>query len=95
MEITNDLILKLENLAKLKLTDVERDRLKGELGKIIEMFSDISEVNTDEVLPLIHMTDTFNSLRQDETGKQLTLDEVAGNAPKLINKMFAVPKVIE
>ena len=95
MEITNELILKLENLAKLKLTDVERDRLKGELGKIIGMFSDISEVNTDNVLPLVHMTDTFNNWRQDEIGKQLTLDEVEGYAPKLINKMFAVPKVIE
>ena len=95
MEITNDLILKLENLAKLKLSAVERDKLKVELGKIIDMFGEISEVNTDDVLPLVHMTETYNNLRQDKIGNQLTLDDVKDNAPKIINNMFAVPKVIE
>lgn len=95
MEITNDLILKLENLAKLKLSDVERDKLKVELGKIIDMFGEISEVNTDDVLPLVHMTETYNNLRQDKIGNQLALDDVKDNAPKIINNMFAVPKVIE
>ena len=95
MEITNDLILKLENLAKLKLSAVERDKLKVELGKIIDMFGEISEVNTDDVLPLVHMTETYNNLRQDKIENQLTLDDVKDNAPKIINNMFAVPKVIE
>ena len=95
MEVTDDLILKLENLAKLKLSVEERQKLKGELGKIIDMFSEISEVNTDNVLPLIHMTDTYNNLRQDKVSNQLSFDEVKDNAPLIKEKMFAVPKVIE
>ena len=95
MEVTDDLILKLENLAKLRLTSTERQKLKEELSKMIGMFSQISEVDTDDVLPLIHMTETYHNLRPDIATNTLTMEEVSDRAPLIRNNLFGVPKVIE
>jgi aspartyl-tRNA(Asn)/glutamyl-tRNA(Gln) amidotransferase subunit C len=95
MKVDDALISKLEILAKLKLEDQERQELKGELSKILDMFSKISEVNTDGVEPLRHLNDHINVMRNDEFKTTLTMDEVSHNAPKILNNQFAVPKVIE
>ncbi len=95
MKVDNALILKLENLAKLKLSEQEKGKLLFELEKIIDMFSKIEEVDTSNVKPLIHMTDTYNQLRNDEVGLHLDIEEYSSNAPLMKEKMFAVPKVIE
>lgn len=95
MTVDNTLILKLENLAKLNLSEQEKSTLKGELEKIIEMFSQIEEVDTSNVLPLIHMTDTYNAVREDIVGEHLKTEDFAANAPMMQDNMFAVPKVID
>jgi aspartyl-tRNA(Asn)/glutamyl-tRNA(Gln) amidotransferase subunit C len=95
MKVDNALILKLENLAKLKLSEEEKHKLMFELEKIIEMFSLIEEVDTANVDPMIHMNDTYNQLRNDEIGEHLDIESFSSNAPLMIEKMFAVPKVIE
>ncbi len=95
MTVDNELISKLENLAKLRLSEEEKNKLKFELEKIIDMFSQIEEVNTDGVEPLIHMTDTYNQVREDIEGKHLDMKAFEKNAPLMKDNMFAVPKVIE
>jgi aspartyl-tRNA(Asn)/glutamyl-tRNA(Gln) amidotransferase subunit C len=95
MEINDDLVLKLENLAKLQLSTHERASIKEDLSKIVEMFSTISEVDTEGVEPLIHMTDAVNTLRKDLAQNSLTTDDVKVNAPLMKGRYFAVPKVID
>jgi aspartyl-tRNA(Asn)/glutamyl-tRNA(Gln) amidotransferase subunit C len=95
MTVDNTLILKLENLAKLNLSEQEKGKLIGELEKIIGMFSQIEEVDTSDVAPLIHMTDTYNVLREDTVGQHLNVEDFADNAPMMQDNMFAVPKVID
>lgn len=95
MKVDDALILKLENLAKLRLEEDEKASLKNDLEKIIDMFSLISEVDTEDVEPLRHINDDLNILREDKVQKTLTLEDVKENAPKIINNQFAVPKVIE
>lgn len=95
MHVDDQLISKLEKLAKLKLTDLEKETLKVDLDKILDMFSTIASVNTDNVEPLRHINAHFNVMRDDTVGKMLALEDVVGNAPKMDHNMFAVPKVIE
>jgi aspartyl-tRNA(Asn)/glutamyl-tRNA(Gln) amidotransferase subunit C len=95
MTVDNELILKLENLAKLKLSDEEKTKLKFELEKIIGMFSEIGEVDTTGIEPLIHMTEGVNHWRDDKVGNHLKIENFESNAPLMKDKMFAVPKVIE
>jgi aspartyl-tRNA(Asn)/glutamyl-tRNA(Gln) amidotransferase subunit C len=95
MYIDDQLILKLEGLAKLKLSTEEREKLKFELDKILDMFSKISEVDTEGVAPLVHITDTVHLLRDDTVGHHIKLEDVKQSAPLIKDGFFAVPKVIE
>jgi aspartyl-tRNA(Asn)/glutamyl-tRNA(Gln) amidotransferase subunit C len=95
MEIDDHLIHKLETLSKLKLSTSEKDKLKVDLENMVSMFGKIAEVDTDGVLPLRHMTDTINVMRDDIAQNQLSHEEALKNAPKAIGRYFAVPKVIE
>lgn len=94
MKVDNALILKLENLAKLRLSREEADQLKLELDKIIDMFSQIQEVNTEGIEPLIYLSNAVNNLREDNVKQNLEIEDVSQNAPHLINNLFVVPKVI-
>ena len=95
MEIDDHLIHKLETLSKLKLSVTEKDKLKSDLENMVRMFGKIAEVDTQGVLPLRHMTDTVNVMRDDVANNQLSHEEALKNAPNTIGRYFAVPKVIE
>ena len=95
MQINDTLIQKLESLSKLKLGEAERASLKEDLEKIVDMFGQISSVDTDGIQPLRHMTDTINIMRADVAHNSLTTQEGLSNAPVSVDSYFAVPKVIE
>lgn len=95
MVIDDHLIHELETLSKLKLSEAEKDKLKIDLENMVSMFGKIAEVDTQGVLPLRHMTDTVNVMRDDVAYNQLSHEEALKNAPNTIGRYFAVPKVIE
>ncbi len=95
MKIDNDLILKLEHLSKLQLTDTERKKLTGDLNNILKMIEKLEEVDTNGVAPLTHMTDVVNAFRTDEVKNQLSREDALKNAPRTDGKFFRVPKVIK
>ena len=85
----------LEQLSRLKLGLNEKEVLKLELSKIIQMFDKISTINTDGIAPLIHMTDNINVFRSDVAEKISEVSRLMSNAPEAVNSYYAVPKVIE
>lgn len=95
MVVNDALILKLQDLAKLELSRAEKETMKVELEKIIEMFDTISNVDTGGIEPLIYLSDTVNNLRDDNPGESLPVEVFADMAPAFINNFVAVPKVIE
>ena len=66
MDINNEMIDKLADLAKLEFSKEEKEKLKGDLSKITEFIEKLNELNTDHVEPLIFMTNEVNVLRADE-----------------------------
>jgi aspartyl-tRNA(Asn)/glutamyl-tRNA(Gln) amidotransferase subunit C len=95
MKVDNSLIEKLETLAYLQLDDVEKAQLIKDLDKMIDMFGKISEVETEGVIPLSHMTDSVNVMRADTPSNGLSVEDALENAPEQVGRYFAVPKVIE
>ena len=55
----------------------------------------LNELNTDNVEPLIYMTDEVNVLREDVVKTDMTQEEALKNAPKKDSDYFKVPKVVE
>ena len=85
----------LEQLSRLKLGLNEKEVLKLELSKIIQMFDKISTINTDGIAPMIHMTDNINVFRSDLAENISEVSRLMSNAPEAVNSYYAVPKVIE
>jgi aspartyl-tRNA(Asn)/glutamyl-tRNA(Gln) amidotransferase subunit C len=95
MEVDRNLILKLENLARLELTDTERLKLQGSLTDILKMVDKLDELNTEGVEPLVYINEDVNVLREDIVKNQLSQKDALKNAPDHNNAHFKVPKVID
>lgn len=93
--IDDKVISNLEQLSRLKLGLNEKEVLKLELSKIIQMFDKISTINTDGIAPMIHMTDNINVFRSDVDENISEVSRLMSNAPEAVNSYYAVPKVIE
>ena len=79
MEVDRNLILKLENLARLELTDTERLKLQGSLTDILKMVDKLDELNTEGVEPLVYINEDVNVLREDIVKNQLSQKDALKN----------------
>jgi aspartyl-tRNA(Asn)/glutamyl-tRNA(Gln) amidotransferase subunit C len=95
MKINQQLILRLEELARLELSTTERATITEDLGRILEMVEQLQAINTDNIEPLVYVTDEVNVLRNDEVKNQIDRSKVMENAPLSDGIYFKVPKVID
>ncbi len=94
MKIDKNLISRLETLAKLKLSDNEKEDLAGDLTNILNMVEKLQEVDTEGVEPLVYMNDEVNKLRPDQVENMVKQAEALKNAPDSDGTYFKTPKVI-
>ncbi|HIC96656.1 TPA: Asp-tRNA(Asn)/Glu-tRNA(Gln) amidotransferase subunit GatC [Candidatus Bipolaricaulota bacterium] len=92
--ITRGEVLHIAKLAKLKLTEEELELFREQLGKILEYFRKLQEVETEGIEPLEHVLPLENVFREDEPRESLSPEEALKNAPKRRGDYFEVPKVI-
>ncbi|MEN8786952.1 MAG: Asp-tRNA(Asn)/Glu-tRNA(Gln) amidotransferase subunit GatC [Flavobacteriales bacterium] len=94
MEITNEIIDKLANLAKLQFKDEQKEGIRNDLTKIIAFVDKIDELDTDGVEPLIHMSKEINVLREDEVKETITQVQALKNAPSKDSDYFKISTVL-
>ena len=92
--INDHLITYLEDLSCLTLTDDEKVRLKGDLGKIIGQMEKLNELDTAGVPELSHPTPGAGELRADELRPSLPREEILQNAPRRTQEMFSAPSAL-
>jgi len=92
VEIDIDHVAKL---ARLELTDEEKDRLRAQLGLILEHAAKVGEVAADDVPPTAYAIPRSNVLRPDEPTPSLTHEEALANAPEAEAERFRVPRIVE
>lgn len=95
MEVDRALILKLENLSRLELSEAEREKLTGSLNDILKMVDKLNELDTEGVEPLVYINEDVNILRDDVVKNQLSRQDALKNAPDHNGIYFKVPKVID
>jgi len=95
MDISNELIDKLADLAKLDFNAEEKEKIKLDLVQITAFFEELNKVDTEGIEPLIFMSETVNVLREDAVIKELTHEEALKNAPSKDSDYFRVPKFID
>lgn len=95
MEVNDDLINNLAQLARLEFNDSEKDEIKNDLQKMIAFIDKLNELDTTGVEPLLHMSENVNVLREDEVKGSISREEAFKNAPVHDEQFFKVPKVIK
>lgn len=82
-------------LARLALSEEERDRMSAELTVILEHAEKIQALDLDKVEPTAHAVKLVNVLRDDEARASLTQEEALSNAPEVEDGRFKVPRIVE
>ncbi|BAW95547.1 glutamyl-tRNA (Gln) amidotransferase chain C [[Synechococcus] sp. NIES-970] len=87
-------VRKVAHLARLELTPEDEAKLPEQLSAILDYVEQLSELNTDDVLPTTRAIDVSNITRPDTQktygDRQLLLD----NAPDREDDYFRVPKIL-
>ena len=95
MKIDEALISRLEELARLELSPKERERLRGDLEKMVSMIDKLREVNVEATEPLVYVNAASGSPRADEVANELSREDALRNAPDTDGTFFKTPKVIQ
>jgi aspartyl-tRNA(Asn)/glutamyl-tRNA(Gln) amidotransferase subunit C len=82
-------------LARLALSDEERERFRMQLGVILEHAERVREVAAEDVPPTSHPVAMRNILRDDEPEPTLTQEEALAGAPQAEKGQFKVPRIVE
>jgi aspartyl-tRNA(Asn)/glutamyl-tRNA(Gln) amidotransferase subunit C len=82
-------------LARLNLSDQERQLFQTQLGDVLRYIDKLKEVDVSQVEPSAHAVPIFDVFRDDEPRDWFTAEEALSNAPRKANNLFIVPKVIE
>ncbi len=82
-------------LARLALTDEEKERLRVQLGVILEHAARVQEVAAEDVPPTAYAVQRSNVFRPDEPEPSLTREDALAGAPEVEAERFKVPRIVE
>ena len=95
MRLTPEEVEHVALLARLELSDEERERFTTQLNSILEHFEQLQQIDTTGVEPMSHAVAVSNVFREDEETGSLAQEEALQNAPDAARECFRVPRVIE
>lgn len=95
MKITDEIVDHIAHLARLEFEGEAKTAIKQDMENIISFMETLQQVDTENVEPLIFMSDEINRLREDVAEVTLTQAEVLKNAPKKDSDYFRIPKVLD
>ena len=95
MEIKENIVSYVAALAKLELTEEEKERAKKDLGNILGYMDTMKELDTDGIEPMSHAFPLRNVFREDEVLNGDDRENLLKNAPVKKDGCFVVPKTVE
>ncbi len=85
----------LSRLARLSLSDEEKELFGNQLNSILSYMDKLNELDTGNVEPTSHVISIINIVREDLPWTSLDREEALMNAPDRTDKFYRVPKIIE
>jgi aspartyl-tRNA(Asn)/glutamyl-tRNA(Gln) amidotransferase subunit C len=95
MKITEEIVDHIAHLARLEFEGADKDAIRNDMENIITFMDRLNELDTENVEPLIFMSDEVNRLREDVAQVTVTQKEALKNAPKKDSDYFRIPKVLD
>lgn len=94
-KITDETIEYVGILAKLELSDEEREQAKKDMGKMLDYIDKLAELDTTDIEPMSHVFPVQNVFREDVVTNGDESEKTLRNAPGVKDNMFMVPKTFE
>ena len=95
MNITRTEVEHVARLARLELTDKEKETFTGQMDAILAYVDKLNELDTSDIVPTAHAVPMENAFRDDESVLSIGIENALANAPDRVESFFRVPKVIE
>lgn len=82
-------------LAKLELSDEEKESAKKDMGRMLDYIDKLGELDTTGVEPMSHVFPVNNVFREDVVTNGDTRDRILKNAPEEKDGMFVAPRTFD
>jgi len=96
--ISKEQVEHIAKLARIELTEEEKERFTKELSSILDYFEKLNQVDSSKVLPLAQVTGLEMVMRDDyvEKNKNWEIkDKLLKEAPSKKDNYFKVTKILE
>lgn len=94
-KITDETIDYVGILAKLKLSEQEREDAKADMQKMLDYIDKLNELDTAGVEPMTHVFPVKNVFRKDVVVNGDDREQMLANAPEQRDGQYQVPKTVE
>lgn len=81
-------------LAKLELSEEEKENAKKDMGEMLDYIDKLNELDTTGIAPMSHVFPVHNVFREDVVKNGDGREETLANAPERKDDCFVVPKTI-
>ena len=95
MSLSLEEVNHIAKLARLQLSDAEKELYRGQLSAILDYAARLQALDTASVAPTSTGLPPRSSLRPDEPRPGLSLQALLRNAPQVEAGQFRVPPVLE
>ncbi len=91
-EISDETIDYVSILAKLELSEEEKEQAKKDMGRMLDYIDLLNELDTQGVEPMSHVFPVKNVFREDIVTNGDAKEEMLANAPQKKDGSYMVPK---
>jgi aspartyl-tRNA(Asn)/glutamyl-tRNA(Gln) amidotransferase subunit C len=85
----------IAELARLELSEKEKERFGEQLSAILDYAARLRELDTSGIPPTSSLLPAGNVLRPDQSRPGLPFDALMRNAPQVQDRQFRVPKILD
>ena len=82
-------------LAKLELSDEEKEAAKSDMARMLDHIDKLSELDTTGVEPMSHVFPVNNVFREDVVTNGDDSENILSKAPESKDSAFVVPKTVD
>lgn len=94
MEVSKAELEKIAHLARIELTENEKESMLQDFNKILKFVDKVRELDLENEEPLIYISERVNALREDVPGKEVSQQDALKNAADHDTDYYKVPRVV-
>ena len=95
MKISKQEVEHVAKLARLEITETEKEAFSQQLSSILTYMEQLKSVDASGVEPTATVLEQTNVFREDQVRPSLPVEKALMNAPESEEGHFVVPKIIE